>query len=187
MRWAVLLPLLAVLALSAQTYQILIGPNRTVPVVYNGSLIVNGTVYNMPQGSYTWLPLPSTAKTPLAIIGLSYPFSACTLQQSPYGFYISCPQNAPMTVVYVASPGYSLYCDQQPISQQAQDLVKILQYNALRLNCKLVSGAISPSLNPPATVLAAALGAVTLALGVIVAGLMLVVALRRREGVESSR
>ncbi|MEZ0249134.1 MAG: hypothetical protein ABWJ97_07645 [Thermoproteus sp.] len=186
MRWAVLLPLLAVLALSAQTYHIAVGPNRTIPVVYNGSLIVNGTIYNIPQRNYSWIQLPS-GQTPLAIVGLYYPFSKCSPLLGPDSFYISCPENKPMTVVYVASPGYSLYCDQQPISQQAQGLVRAMQYNTLRLNCRLVSGTIGPNLNPSMGVLAAALGAVTLALGVIVAGLMLVVAFRRRGEVESSR
>ncbi|MGC8972891.1 MAG: hypothetical protein ACP5KY_01645 [Thermoproteus sp.] len=189
MRLPALLPLLAALVLaSPSTFQILVGPNATIPVSINGSaLVVNGTRYNVPQLPYTWIAFPPSAKSYLAVVGLSYPFSACQFASTPDGFSVSCEQNQPMTVVYVASPGYSLYCDQQPLSRQLEGQVGVLQFNSLRLDCRLIRGAVGATLNPSLGLLTAVLGAVASALGIAFAGLLLAMVLKQRGGEASSR
>jgi hypothetical protein len=188
MRLVYLLPLLAALASASQIYNVLVGPNATVPVAVNGSTIsVNGSGYGLPQLPYTWMLFPSSAKNYLAIVGVNYPSSACQLTQAPESFSVSCGQNQPMTVVYVASPGYSLYCDQQPQSSQSRGPVDVLQFNSLRLNCRLVRGAAGVALSPSMGLIASVLGAVAAALGIAFAGLFLAAVLRQKEGEASSR
>ena len=188
MRLVYLLPLLAALASASQIYNVLVGPNATVPVAVNGSTIsVNGSGYGLPQLPYTWIALPPAARSYLAVVGLSYPFSACQFSSAPDGFSISCGQNQQMAVVYVASPGYSLYCDQQPQSSQSRGPVDVLQFNSLRLDCRLVRGAAGVALSPSMGLIASALGAVAAALGIAFAGLFLAAVLRQKEGGASSR
>ncbi len=185
---AMLLALLLPALVFAVQYQLLVGPNTTIPISLNGSaFVVNGTAYHVPNAAYNVLPYPASSKYYLAVVGVSYPTSACSLTTEPYGFSISCTTNEPMIVAYVASPGYSLNCYQQPQSRQSQGLVEILQFNSLRLDCELVRGAVGATLNPYVGTIAAALSALTAALAIAIAGLFLVGVLKQTRGAESSR
>lgn len=187
MRAALLTLLLPALALAVQ-YPLLVGPNATIPVSFNGStLVVNGTAYRVPNAAYNVLLYPVSGKYYSAIIGVSYPTSACSLTTGPDGFSITCVTNEPMVVAYVASPGYSLSCYQQPQSRQSQGLVNIMQFNSLRLDCKVVSGIVGAALSPSLGIITAALSALTVALSITIAGLFLLEVLKRTREAGSSR
>lgn len=186
MRLALLIPLFAALAFAAQ-YQLLVGPNSTMQVSFNGSaFVVNNTIYRVPNVPYEVLTLPTSGRYYLAVIGASFPAS-CSLTTAPDGFYISCTENQPIVVTYVVSPGYSIACDQQPQTRQSQGPVGILQFNVLRLNCRLVRGVAGATLSPYVGATTALLGALTIALGITIAGLLLVGIFKQRGEGASSR
>lgn len=178
--------LIAVVALvSAQTL-LQTGPNRTATVTFGpGYIQINGTRYSIPNSTYTWINIPSSSPS-RAVVGLSYPFSACSLSQQPTSFLIQCPENHRIIVVYAASPGYSLYCDQQPTSQQAEGLVRVLEFNVLRLSCSLSQSSLSANVGPYGP-LVVVLGSATIALSVTIAGLILAMIIKQREGGASSQ
>lgn len=182
MRPALALVLLsAAVALAAQlNYSLWIGPNSTVRVVVASNYIeANGTRINVSAVKY-WTFFPPSQPY-RAIVGVIYPNSACNPQQGLSSFSISCSVNEPMTLIYVASPGYGVYCDQQPAVSMSQGLIIVNRYNALRLNCRLGAGASASGLSG-ALFLALASATVFLAIAVSLSIFIIV----RRIGAEGS-
>lgn len=186
MRPALALVLLsAAVALAAQlNYSLWIGPNSTVRVVVAPNYVeANGTRINVPTDNYLWMALPPSQPY-RAVVGVNYPFSSCSLQQGPSSFSISCSVNEPMILIYAASPGYGVYCDQQPAVSRSQGLIIVNQYNALRLNCRLGAGASASATSGLSGALFLALASATVFLAIAVSLSIFIIV--RRIGAEGS-
>lgn len=184
---ALILALLCIgaLALAASTYSIS-WDNKSLPIyVSSNSIAVNGTSLNITNvDSYLWFPLPQSPPA-RAYVGVQYPASGCSYTPAPTSFSLSCQTNQQVNIVYVVAPGYSLYCDQQPISSISRGLIHEEEFNVLRLSCRLMAGSVSVALPNTYEALFAALGSAAVALS-IATSLFLLIGVIKRRGVEAS-
>ncbi|MBP1448580.1 MAG: hypothetical protein JZD41_00970 [Thermoproteus sp.] len=171
---------------NVKNYSLWIGPNSTVRVIVAPNYVeANGTRINVSTIDMMWVFYPPSQPYRV-IVGAIYPFSSssCSLQQGPSSFSISCSENEPMTLIYVTSPGYGVYCDQQPAVSSSQGLITVNRYNALRLNCRLGAGASASATSGLSGALFLALASATVFLAIAVSLSIFIIV--RRIGAEGS-
>ncbi|MFB6491152.1 MAG: hypothetical protein TU35_007955 [Thermoproteus sp. AZ2] len=176
---------LGALALAASTYSISWNNESLAIYILPNTITVNGTSLNITNvDSYLWFPLPQSPPA-RAYVGIQYPASGCSYTPAPTSFSLSCQTNQYVSLVYVAAPGYSIYCDQQPLSSISRGLIHQEEFNILRLNCRLVAGSVSVALPNAYEAVFIALNSATVALS-IAASFFLLIGVIKRRGVEAS-